>query len=133
MGDNGKITGVNIITGNDTQLGSFATGFNVEDQKDGEESPLRDGDYVGVLLDQQETRIRSLFILTKYSNIPNSAWNSASSVTIGGRSYTVPSDVLCYNKASGKWFDSLDEAHAFATTSTVYTDKSGYVRVVEVQ
>lgn len=134
MGDNGKITGVNIITGNDTQLGSgsFATGFNVEDQKDGEESPLRDGDYVGVLLDQQETRIRSLFILTKYGNIPNSAWSSASSVTIGGRSYTVPSDVLCYNKASKKWV-KLNEARAFATSSTVYTDKSGYVRVVEVQ
>ncbi len=134
MGDNGKITGVNIITGNDTQLGSgsFATGFNVEDQKDGEESPLRDGDYVGVLLDQQETRIRSLFILTKYGNIPNSAWSSASSVTVGGRSYTVPSDVLCYNKASKKWV-TLDEARAFATSSTVYTDKSGYVRVVEVQ
>lgn len=118
---------VTILMGTDNKLGPFSSGFEVEN-----DAQVHDGDYVGVLLNKQETAIDSMFILTKFANIPNSAWSSASSVTIGGRSYTVPTDVLCYNKSSGKWV-TLDEARAFSASSTVYTDKSGYVRAVEVQ
>ncbi len=126
MNDNGQITTVKILM-NGADLGPFSAGFEIED-----DAQVHDGDYVGVILNRQETMIEKLVVLTKFTNIPNSAWASVSSVTIGGRSYTVPSDVLCYNKASGKWV-TMDEARAFATSSTVYTDKSGYVRVVEVQ
>lgn len=118
---------LSIITGNGTQIGPFDPIYTAVD-----DAKFTTGDYVGVTLNRQGTAFETIMALTKFTNIPNSAWASVSSVTIGGRSYTVPSDVLCYNKASGKWV-TLDEARAFATSSTVYTDKSGYVRVVEVQ
>lgn len=119
---------LSVITGNGTQIGPFDIGhFTVVDDKE-----VHDGDYVGVILNKQENLIETILILNKCGNVSNSAWSSASSVTIGGRSYTVPADVLCYNKSSGKWV-TLDEARAFASSSTVYTDLSGYVRVVEVQ
>ncbi|BAK99310.1 putative surface layer protein [Oscillibacter valericigenes Sjm18-20] len=119
---------LSVITGNGTQLGPFGIGYySVVD-----DAEVHDGDYVGVILNKQETMIETILVLNKYSSISNNAWSSASSVTIGGRSYTVPSDVLCYNKASSKWV-TLDEARSFATSSTIYTDQSGYVRVVEVQ
>lgn len=70
--------------------------------------------------------------LSKFNGISNSAWSSSASVTIGGRSYTVPSDVLCYNLSSKSWV-TLDEARAFAGTCTVYADDTGYVRAVEVR
>lgn len=92
--------------------------------------------FVGITLTENYGMIGSVERLSKYSNVSNSAWSSASSVTIGGRSYAVPSDVLCYNKASGKWIegaDRLDKARAFAATSAVYIDQSGFVRAVEVQ
>ena len=122
------VSRLSVITGNGTQLGPFSVGyFTVVDDAD-----VRDGDYVGVILNKQETMIETILVLSKYGNVANGAWSSASSVTIGGRSYTVPSDVLCYNKANGRWI-SLDEARAFAKSSTIYTDKSGFVRVVEVE
>lgn len=133
--DDGELTGtkhisekLSVITGNGTQLGPFSIGhYTVVD-----DAEVHDGDYVGVILNKQETLIETILVLNKYGSVSNNAWSSASSVTIGGRSYAVPSDVLCYNKASSKWI-TLDEARSFATSSTVYTDQSGYVRVVEVQ
>ena len=133
--DPDKITGIkpgtnklSVVTGNGTQLGPFSSSyFTVVD-----DAEVHEGDYVGVILNKQENAIETILVLTKFSGVSNNAWSSATSVTIGGRSYTVPSDVLCYNKSSSRWV-SLDEARAFATSSTVYTDKSGYVRVVEVQ
>lgn len=117
-----------IETGNGAQLGPFTPShYTVVDDVE-----VRVGDYVGVILNKQETLIETVLVLSKYGDISNNAWSGSSSVTIGGRSYTVPSDVLCYNKASSRWV-SLDEARAFAKSSTIYTDKSGFVRVVEVQ
>ena len=133
--DDGNVIGtkpvrekLSVITGNGTQIGPFDMSyFTVVDDKE-----VHDGDYVGVILNKQGTLIETVLLLNKCENVANSAWSSAASVTIGGQSYTVPSDVLCYNKSSGKWV-TLDEARAFASISTVYTDQSGYVRVVEVR
>jgi len=87
--------------------------------------------FVGITLTSSGT-IYTVNSLNKFGNVFNNAWSGASSVTIAGRSYTVPSDVLCYNTSTKKWV-SLDEARAFAPSSTVYTDQAGYVRGVEVQ
>lgn len=133
--DDGKVIGskpvyetLSVITGNGTQIGPFSIGhYTVVDDRE-----VHDGDYVGVILNKQENLIETILLLNKCENVLNSAWSSAASVTIGGQTYTVPSDVLCYNRSSGKWV-TLDEARAFASTSTVYTDPSGYVRVVEVR
>lgn len=117
-GDNEKQY-LQVITPNTTYTSHISSG-------------VEGGIFVGATLAEDRT-IYNVLSLNKFENVSNNAWSSASSVTIGGRSYTVPSDVLCYNKTSRKWFDSLDEARAFANSSTVYTDQSGYVRAVEVQ
>ena len=90
-----------------------------------------DGTFVGLKL-SKDGRVQSTLPLSKFNGISNSAWSSSASVTIGGRSYTVPSDVLCYNLSSKSWV-TLDEARAFAGTCTVYADDTGYVRAVEVR
>jgi len=92
---------------------------------------VQGGTFVGVTL-TDNGEINTVLSLNKFENVSNNAWSSTSSVTIGGRSYTVPSDVLCYNKTSEKWA-SLNEARAFATSSTLYTDQEGYVRAMEVR
>ncbi|WP_293010104.1 hypothetical protein, partial [Oscillibacter sp. UBA6647] len=117
---------ISVIAGT-TVLGPFSTIFTVEDDRD-----VHDGDYVGVILNRQETAIDSILVLTKFENISNSAWSSLTSVNLGGRSYTVPSSALYYNRATRQWI-TQETARAFANSSTVYTDNSGYVRVVEVQ
>lgn len=117
---------ISVISGS-TVLGPFPEIFTVENDLD-----VHDGDYVGVILNRQETEIQTILLLTKFENIANSAWSSLTSVNLGGRSYTVPSDALYYNKTTRQWI-TQDEARAFATSSTVYTDNSGYVRAVEVR
>ena len=51
-------------------------------------------------------------------------------MTVGGRTYTVPSDVLCYNRQTKDWV-SLSAAHAYASESTLYIH-NGVVRIIEV-
>lgn len=92
---------------------------------------MEDGIFVGVKLDRNGN-VESTIALSCFTGVSNSAWSSAASVTIAGRTYHVPSDVLCYNASSKDWV-TLDEARAFAGTSTVYADELGYVRAVEVR
>ncbi|WP_369282428.1 S-layer homology domain-containing protein [Oscillibacter sp. GMB15532] len=92
---------------------------------------ITSGTFVGVELGKDGS-VSKILNLTRFENIANSAWSSLTSVILGGRSYTVPSDALYYNRTTRQWI-TQDEARAFATTSTVYTDNSGYVRAVEVR
>lgn len=94
-------------------------------------SGVMSGNFVGVEL-TKDGSVNKIVNLTKFENISNSAWSSLTSVNLGGRSYTVPSDALYYNRTTRQWI-TQDVARAFATSSTVYTDNSGYVRVVEVR
>ena len=89
------------------------------------------GDYVAVTLNRGGTGFSSLKKLDETKNVPNSAWTSENLVTIGGRTYKVPSDVLCYNRDMKMWV-TLAEAHAYADQCNIYTD-GGYVRCVEVK
>ena len=74
--------------------------------------------------------ITSLETLTKLSNVPNSAWSGKTAVTVGGRTYTVPEDVACYNSAARSWL-TLSQAHGYADTANLYVS-DGVVRVIEV-
>ena len=74
--------------------------------------------------------ITSLETLTKLSNVPNSAWSGKTAVTVGGRTYTVPEDVACYNSAAKSWL-TLSQAHGYADTANLYVS-DGVVRVIEV-
>lgn len=88
------------------------------------------GDYVAVTLDRANSGFSSLKKLDETKNVPNSAWTSENLVTIGGRTYKVPSDVLCYNRDMKLWV-TLAEAHAYSDHCNIYID-GGYVRCIEV-
>ena len=47
-----------------------------------------------------------------------------------GVTYTVPTDVACYNRDSQSW-TTLDAARAYASQATLYVE-DGTVRVIEV-
>ncbi len=111
-------TYLEVITPNRTYTSNISSG-------------VTSGTFVGVEL-EKDGSVNKIVNLTKFENIANSAWSSLTSVNLGGRSYTVPSDALYYNRATREWI-TQDQARAFASSSTVYTDNSGYVRVVEVR
>lgn len=106
--------------GNGKRTKAFAMGYNVNG-----------GDYAAVTLNRGGTGFSSLKKLIETENVPNSAWTSSSLVTIGGRTYKVPPNVLCYNRDMKMWV-TLAEAHAYAESSSIYTD-GGYVRCIEVK
>ena len=89
------------------------------------------GDYVAATLNRNKNGFSNLKKLDETKNVPNSAWTSENLVTIGGRTYKVPSDVLCYNRDMKMWV-TLAEAHAYADQCNIYTD-GGYVRCIEVK
>ncbi len=45
-------------------------------------------------------------------------------VTVNGYSVLVSDQVQCYNKATGKWFDTLAQARAFSDNLTIYYDRT---------
>ena len=75
--------------------------------------------------------IASLVRLTALKDVPNSAWSGSGAVTVGGRTYTVPSDVLCYNVRTQDWM-TLSQAHAYAASSDLYVH-NGAVRIIQVR
>lgn len=58
-------------------------------------------------------------------------------VTVQGTAWPVAENVVCYNKITGLWFDSLSEARAFSDELTLYYDKNpedgGKIRLVVVE
>lgn len=125
--DEGEQTGVNYKegvgveygNGSGDRVGPFTANYDV-----------RNGDYVVVTLNSKKNGFSSLTKLTELKNVSNSAWSGESAVTVGGQTYTVPDNVLCYNRDSGSWV-SLSAAHAYANTSNLYV-RGGIVRVIEV-
>ena len=63
--------------------------------------------------------------------VSKSSWIGKTAVTYGGRTYTVPSGVLCYNRDNGRWI-TLDEAFDYSERATLYVF-DGMVRIVEVR
>lgn len=106
--------------GNGQRTKAFAMNYNVNG-----------GDYVAVTLNRGGTGFSSLKKLNETKNVPNSAWTSESAVTIGGTTYRVPSNVQCYNRDMKMWV-TLAEAHAYAESSSIYTE-GGYVRCIEAK
>lgn len=96
--------------------------------------PIQNGSLVSngsfVAMTIKNDRITALETLTKLPDVSNSAWSGQSAVTVGGRTYTVASDVPCYNSASKTWM-TLSQAHGYANTANLYVS-DGVVRVIEV-
>jgi hypothetical protein len=118
-GDTQVVTYLEVVSGDGQTTGSLRTGYSV-----------RNGDYVAVTLNSAKTGYASLMTLTKLAGVSNSAWSGQTAVTVSGRTYTVPSNVLCYNRDTGSWM-TLAQAHAYATQANLYV-KDGTVRVIEV-
>lgn len=111
---------ISIEYGNDKKTKAYAMRYDVNG-----------GDYVAVTLNRNQSGFSSLKKLDETKNVPNSAWTSENAVTIGGRTYKVPSNVQCYNRDMKRWV-TLAEAHAYSDHCSIYTD-GGYVRCIEVK
>ena len=116
-----EITTLNVQYSKDGSLvssGAYPTSYQV-----------RTGDYVAATL--RNGRFAGVSVLTELKNVDNRAWSGPSGVTVDGTFYTVPEDVLCYNRDSGRWL-TLSAAHAYAETCNLYV-QDGVVRVVEIR
>ena len=80
----------------------------------------------------------SLKPLTALKEVPNTAWSGQSSVTVDGRSYSIPVTVMAYNKDTRTWISAsegksvVDIAHAYAKECDMYASDDGVIRVIEV-
>ena len=92
---------------------------------------VESGDYVAATLDKAKGRFTSVAVLTELKNVPETAWIGDSAVTFGGRTYTVPEDVACYNRTTGRWM-TFDAALAYADTMNLFV-REGVVRVIELK
>ncbi|MBS5657433.1 S-layer homology domain-containing protein [Oscillibacter valericigenes] len=90
------------------------------------------GDYVAATINRGGTGFSSMVALNELANVSKSAWIEKSSVLVGGRSYTVPANVLCYNRDSNSWI-TLDAALDYADTANLYASSDGIIRAVEVR
>lgn len=90
------------------------------------------GDFVSYKLGRDDTVYISVSVLDKLGSVPASAWIGTTAVNYGGRTYTVPDEVLCRNRDSGEWFDSIEAALAYGGTMNLYV-KDGVVRALEVK
>ena len=92
---------------------------------------VRSGDFVSYkIVNDSYTNVAAL---DKLGDVSSSAWIGTTAVNYGGRTYTVPSDVLCWNRDGGSWLDGGAEAAlAYGGTMNLYV-RDGVVRVIEVR
>lgn len=107
-----------VFYGNGKSVGPYDAGY-----------ASNTGDFVAVTV--KDGRYTSVQKLTMLRNVSNSAWSGKTAVTVAGRTYTVPADVVCYN-ADSKQFVTLSEAHAYSGSSNLYV-RDGVVRAMEVR
>lgn len=88
------------------------------------------GDYVVAKINLGGTGFSLLEKLAAFENVSSSAWIGKTAVTVGSRTYTVPTNVLCYNADSAEWV-TLDQAFAYSGTMDLYA-RDGVIRVIEV-
>ena len=89
---------------------------------------VTDGAYVKAILNGET--FTSVTVLTRVEKVSNSAWIGRTAVVANGTTYTVPTDVSCFNRDSQSW-TTLDAARAYASQATLYVE-GGTVRVIEV-
>lgn len=107
---------------NGTTYGPYTSGYGV-----------RSGDFVAFKVNSGKTGFSQMLTLDKLGEVSASAWIGKTAVNYGGRTYTVPSDVLCWNRDGGSWLDGGAEAAlAYGGTMNLYV-RDGVVRVIEVR
>ena len=94
---------------------------------------VRNGDFVSYYVSASEKTYTNVTVLDKLGEVSASAWIGTTAVNYGGRTYTVPSDVLCWNRDGGSWLDGGAEAAiAYGGTMNLYV-RDGVGRVIEVR
>lgn len=107
---------------NGTTYGPYTSGYGV-----------RSGDFVAFKENSGKTGFAQMLTLDKLGEVSASAWIGTTAVNYGGRTYTVPSDVLCWNRDGGSWLDGgVEAAIAYGGTMSLYV-RDGVVRVIEVR
>ena len=107
---------------NGTTSGPYTSGYGV-----------RSGDFVAFKENSGKTGFSQMLTLDKLGEVSASAWIGTTAVNYGGRTYTVPSDVLCWNRDGGSWLDGgVEAAIAYGGTMSLYV-RDGVVRVIEVR
>ena len=110
-----------LIVSNNKSYGPYSTGFNITDDT-----------FIAITLTADGTRLSGYTALKQLSDVSNSAWIGQTAVTSGGKTYTISSSVLCYNRSAGSWI-TLTQAHGYAATCNLYVDSYNVVRVIEVK
>ena len=131
--DNGKKPGdEGYIPNYETKIG-VDTGTGKPDKMLNSGYAVRSGDFVAFKYNSNESGFSQMLTLDKLGEVSASAWIGMTAVNYGGRTYTVPSDVLCWNRDGGSWLDGGAEAAlAYGGTMNLYV-RDGVVRVIEVR
>lgn len=131
--DNGKKPGdEGYIPNYETKIG-VDTGTGKPDKMLNSGYAVRSGDFVAFKYNSNESGFSQMLTLDKLGEVSASAWIGKTAVNYGGRTYTVPSDVLCWNRDGGSWLDGGAEAAiAYGGTMNLYV-RDGVVRVIEVR
>lgn len=97
------------------------------------------GVYVAALVsDAGSGELTSLKPLTALKEVPNTAWTGEGAVTVDGRSYSIPSTVMAYNKDTRQWVSPTEAqsvveiAHAYSKKCDMYASEDGVIRFIEV-
>ena len=131
--DNGKKPGdEGYIPNYETKIG-VDTGTGKPDKMLNSGYAVRSGDFVAFKYNSNESGFSQMLTLDKLGEVSASAWIGKTAVNYGGRTYTVPSDVLCWNRDGGSWLDGgVEAAIAYGGTMSLYV-RDGVVRVIEVR
>ena len=52
-------------------------------------------------------------------------------MTIDGRTYSIPTNVMCYNRDIQDWV-TVAQAHAYAKECDMYASSDGVIRAIEI-
>lgn len=88
------------------------------------------GDF-GVTQINSQDNFYNFTLLRKLSKVGSSAWVGTGALNYNGQTYPVATDVMCYNRDSGRWFSSLTEALDYGGTLNAYV-LDGVVRAIDV-
>lgn len=110
-----------IDCGANGQYGPYPSGYTIEH-----------GTFVATRPSGSQPYYAFMEPLTRIGGVPSSAWVGKSAVVVGGRTYTVPESVICWNRDNQTWFDDLDAALAYGGTRDLYV-RDGVVRAIEIR
>ena len=91
---------------------------------------VKDGDFVEVL--RKGETFATVSVLARHLHVPASSWIGTGAVNAGGKTFTVPGGVACYNLDAEEWMPDLETALAYGGDVTIYV-KDGTVRILTVK